>query len=538
MAIETYDRNPAAQQLGGTTKLSGSDPVAGAISNLGGQIQNVGNVMAKFQQVKDKAAVYDTETLTNNKIVALEEEYTAKRRSEDPNVRAEVSGMYIGDYVNNGLDGWIPEVEENWEASPKALESFKTTFERTMSQNNARYSTIKLNEQGQELKIKLKSSIDENMRQRAIYLSDGNIDVAESYQLKAQEIAADADEIFGEGASNAWLNAGLYDSYDYILSDSVTKDAVNDTKTMIKEDDNLDARQTASLLKKAENRKTSIDRAQVVAERRLLADQTQRANDAVTAIKNNEAVDITNLDELVQAGFYNEQGATRIKRANWMINSGKPSSTQNARQGVVSTRIANNEITSYNELEKEIGRVTPEQYKTLESQLTDRILTRVEITPKIENAIQDVGGTDATISTLADAVEKVSNLDIPIESKEALNITLENAFKTSQNPELSAEYRKNISELLELERYIGFDTGYIAQRLSVYENMTPEELASRKEQIKSAYNDKLEEKIKSDLAERTFTPTIPEFTTEAEVESAGLPAGTRVIINGRMAVIR
>jgi len=232
MAIETYDRNPAAQQLGGTTKLSGSDPVAGAISNLGGQIQNVGDMFAKFQQVKDRGASLDGAVSREEAQAQLEQNFNAV--IADPNNNS-FSLEDKPQYMQEGMDLWRETLKEGWTGSKGSLDEFLQQDELLTEEEQIKYKY-------DVEKFKLKKSIvqQENAGNKFLmsalesYVS-GDEEGYKTAMTQAVKVKGYLEEAYGDPSkSDAWLKQGFYSATARLITNA-SPAQVNEVTQMIDE---------------------------------------------------------------------------------------------------------------------------------------------------------------------------------------------------------------------------------------------------------------------------------------------------------------
>lgn len=114
--IQTYDRNPSAQQLGGTTKLSGGDPVSSALQTFGGAVKGAANVFSEFEKAKD-GGFTDQSQISRQKTHNL-----AEQDFHDLQIAEEKT---IGDkpeFMRQRMEDWEKGVSSGWKGSPEALE--------------------------------------------------------------------------------------------------------------------------------------------------------------------------------------------------------------------------------------------------------------------------------------------------------------------------------------------------------------------------------------------------------------------------------
>lgn len=253
------------------------------------------------------------------------------------------------------------------------------------------------------------------------------------------------------------------------------------------------------------NIKRSIGASKKRIESARVTKHKQTADKLIDDVNAGGVIDRIEIQQMLDDDKIDEVGAKRIATAVWKRDAGVATTENNAIYGLVTGDIKNGRITSFDQLEAKKFEMTPTQYDQAERELADKLgeaaYPEIDVF-KIQNKL---GKKDATVVTLSKEIEKIQKARLPSASKEALTIIAENAFAVSKNPELAEGYAGAVADIMKLERYLGLSPGGIAFRLRVYKDMDVEELTKRKDMLKKAYDDKVQDKIKETLSRKSFT---------------------------------
>jgi hypothetical protein len=220
-----------------------------------------------------------------------------------------------------------------------------------------------------------------------------------------------------------------------------------------------------------------------------------------------EMVTRDDIQAAVDNGLLDERGASRIEIKRWKMESGVPTSENNAAFGKVISDINNGQINSFEKLEDRYSFITYGQYKQAEAALADRLATSVR-QQKVRSWMRDVSDDSSTASTLFEVKKEISNLDVQMETKEALMVIMENEFRLkNKNPELSKAYITSVSNIMELERYLDIPSGIIASREMIYEDMSLEDLQKVEANLKKSFDNQVADKLKEDMKRFSFSKT-------------------------------
>jgi len=126
MAIPTYEQQPA--RLDGTVKLQGSDPVASALGELGGQVQNVGQMVAKIGEFKDQGFLSEAKVARLEKTNALSSGFDAEM-AKPPDERnfgfSDKTPEHKAAFMEESMKDWEGGLIESWRGSKRALDDFQ-----------------------------------------------------------------------------------------------------------------------------------------------------------------------------------------------------------------------------------------------------------------------------------------------------------------------------------------------------------------------------------------------------------------------------
>lgn len=226
MAIPTYQRQP--QGLGGTVKLSGSDPVNKALQDLGGQMQNLGGALKQFEQVKDEG--FKSQAAVDRQIVMNHANQDFDGLLQSGQITIEEKP----DFMRERIDNWESEVRENWKGTDSALEDFMTKSSLVREQEQGKYMGEVATFQAERAVVSMETAYS-----NAVYSQDqataeyyGGILENVSTPKRVAQLRGDAeksraynsyaniDSIKGLDDANALMESGeAWNGFDYVGED-------------------------------------------------------------------------------------------------------------------------------------------------------------------------------------------------------------------------------------------------------------------------------------------------------------------------------
>lgn len=313
-------------QQGGTVKLSGSDPVAGALQGLGQSISQVGGMLGDVQSLIDRGEESGAKASEAEAIAGFEKEFNdgllmrarAVAEGGDTSV-ADLTSEFIPEnkaaWMESKMAGWEQGVKENWRGSKRSLNMFFDDYRARSAHRRVQLNADTVKFQMERAVVEIQSNADA-VRKEAFYLDTiGQTEAAEVKHAEADGIYISLEPFIGKGMADEYSRQGFYSATETAIRQSATIAAVDaHVEKAAKNKNRYSNAQYSAIQSAAESQRSSLrrDTAEFVGK---LVEAANRGENIESEHNDNRDLIELNLGPEVNETLDNIRKSQRVKEA-------------------------------------------------------------------------------------------------------------------------------------------------------------------------------------------------------------------------------
>ena len=312
--IPTYERNPQAQQLGGTSKLSVSgSPVAQAVGQLGGQIKDIGaQFVQKQQQLQDLGASSDYIVTEKKAFADAYALWDQAMLAPDNTLRIEDKPQFVREEVEQTLGQYVQDIE----ASDLQKQRIQNRYQQSFAELEVGLQKEVALRQAERYKVQTENAVNEHIMSAQDSLVTGDTEAFDSHMSKAQNLLTRLEEA---GAAtpqqvDGIMKQGWYSATARILASSQSTPMVDEAIDMIQNSkEKYTPGQYQEVLRIAETQKRNIKASWLNTMSSALKDKNATPEQLIDlAQRAEDEAGITGMVDLVKQTIMQDFSAMRV----------------------------------------------------------------------------------------------------------------------------------------------------------------------------------------------------------------------------------